>query len=47
LMILKRSIMAHQIRFSIHDLYSLIFIITIGLTFKGIKKYTNLFNPMD
>lgn len=47
LMILKRSIMAHQIRFSIHDLYFLIFIITIGLTFKGIKKYTNLFNPMD
>jgi hypothetical protein len=47
LIILKRSIMAHQLRFSIYDLYFLIFIITIGLTFKGTKKYTNLFNPMD
>jgi protein-S-isoprenylcysteine O-methyltransferase Ste14 len=47
LLILKRSVMTHEIKFTYFDLYFLLFILLFGLTFKGIKKYTNLFNPMD
>jgi protein-S-isoprenylcysteine O-methyltransferase Ste14 len=47
LIILKRSVLIHELAFSIYDLYFLLIIVTLGVTFKGIKKFTNMFNPMD
>jgi protein-S-isoprenylcysteine O-methyltransferase Ste14 len=47
ILILKRSVINGGIDFTANDAYFAIFILIFGLTFKGIKKYTNLFNPMD
>jgi protein-S-isoprenylcysteine O-methyltransferase Ste14 len=47
IMILKRSVFLNEIQFLKFDLYFAIFILVFGLTFKGIKNFTNLFNPMD
>ncbi|MBM3185876.1 MAG: DUF1295 domain-containing protein [Bacteroidetes bacterium] len=47
ILILKRSVLNNKIEFSASDAYFAIFILVFGLTFKGIKKFTNLFNPMD
>ena len=47
LLILKRSAIDHEIKFNEEDLYLALFILTFGLTFKGIKNFTNIFNPMD
>lgn len=45
--ILKRSVMNSEIEFNLNDAYYAAFIIFFGLTFKGIKKFTNQFNTMD
>lgn len=47
ILILKRSVINREIDFTANDAYFAIFILLFGLTFKGIKKFTNLFNPMD
>ncbi len=47
ILILKRSVLNRGIEFNLNDAYFAIFILLFGLTFKGIKKFTNLFNPMD
>ncbi len=46
-LILKRSVLYGGIYLSLNDLYCAIFILIFGLIFKGIKKYTSLFEPMD
>ena len=46
-LILKRSIICEMLKFTTTDLYIAIFILIFGLIFKGIKKYTSLFEPMD
>jgi protein-S-isoprenylcysteine O-methyltransferase Ste14 len=45
--ILKRSVMNSEIEFNVNDAYYAAFILFFGLTFKGIKKFTNQFNSMD
>ncbi len=47
LLILKQSVINHKIELYPNDGYFALFILIFGLTFKGIKKFTNLFNPMD
>jgi protein-S-isoprenylcysteine O-methyltransferase Ste14 len=47
LLILKESVINHKIELNTNDGYFALFILVFGLTFKGIKKFTNLFNPMD
>jgi protein-S-isoprenylcysteine O-methyltransferase Ste14 len=47
ILILKRSVINRGIDFTANDGYFALFILIFGLTFKGIKKYTKLFNPMD
>jgi hypothetical protein len=47
LLILKKSVINHKIELNTNDAYFALFILIFGLTFKGIKKFTNLFNPMD
>ena len=47
LLILKKSVINHKIELNKNDAYFALFILIFGLTFKGIKKFTNLFNPMD
>lgn len=47
LCILKRSVLNREIDFNLMDAYYAVFILFFGLTFKGIKKFTNLFNSMD
>jgi protein-S-isoprenylcysteine O-methyltransferase Ste14 len=47
LIILKRMVINREITLILSDLYLTLFILIFGLTFKGIKKFTNLFNPMD
>jgi protein-S-isoprenylcysteine O-methyltransferase Ste14 len=46
-LILKRCVLYGTIHFILKDLYIALFILTFGLIFKGIKKYTSLFEPMD
>jgi protein-S-isoprenylcysteine O-methyltransferase Ste14 len=47
LIILKRSVMMQELKLTSIDAYFALFILFFGLIFKGIKKFTNLFNPMD
>lgn len=45
--ILKRTVIESRLSLKMSDLYFALFILFFGLTFKGIKKYTSLFEPMD
>jgi protein-S-isoprenylcysteine O-methyltransferase Ste14 len=47
ILILKESAINHKIELNTNDGYFALFILIFGLTFKGIKRFTNLFNPMD
>ena len=47
ILILKRSVIESEINFTSIDTYFALFIFSFGLIFKGIKKFTKLFNPMD